>query len=48
MTLLIATAITSVEMRWSRANSGPALLEKLAEAGIIGQRSDLDRSSVVP
>ena len=47
MSLLIATAITAEEMRWSRANSGTALLDKLAEAG-IGQRSDLDRSSVVP
>lgn len=46
MSLLIATAITADELRWSRANGGTALLDKLGEAG-VGQHSDLDRASVV-
>lgn len=46
MTLLIATAITSEEARWSIDHGSSALLEKLVEAG-VGQRSSLDRASVV-
>lgn len=46
MTLLIATAITAEELRWSREHGSAALLEKLVEGG-VGQRSALDRPAVV-
>lgn len=47
MTLLIATAITTEEMRWSMEHGSAALVDKLVAAG-VGQHSSLDRRSVVP
>jgi hypothetical protein len=45
MDLLVATTITTDEMKWSMANSRVALLAKLREAG-AGQVSSLNRKSI--
>jgi hypothetical protein len=46
MEILVATAITPQEMKWSQTNGRGALLKKLQEAG-VGQISILNRQSVV-
>lgn len=47
MILLVATAITTEEVRWSAAHGSAGLVDKLDAAG-IGQRSVLDRRAVAP
>jgi hypothetical protein len=46
MRLLVATRITRDEMKFALAKGQPALLERLASAG-VGHTSDLSRASVV-
>jgi len=46
MEVLVATAITADEMRWSKDNGAGPLLQKLNDAG-VGQVSKLGRGSVV-
>jgi hypothetical protein len=46
MQVLVATAITTEEMRWSKTNGADPLLQKLRVAG-VGQASKLGRQSVV-